>query len=383
MATGQKSESSGSIAQLAMSERWDEVVDLLCDLNYIQARAAAKTTFDLIREFNDVLSAIPDNSEKILQEKQLLERLNKYELDLVSYAKGDLSTLEIPESTRPWDQDKTNVELERMLTNPTRLDKLRSFCLFLKQEADILETYASELPGLAIQQAWNNYNNGPVGNAAEKSTPAILANLMLRTASTRSDWNPAPLPLKILNGHTSYVEAVAMIPSGKLALSASSDRTCILWDLEIGVPLKILIGHSGSVLAVSMTPDGNQAVSASEDNTCILWDLGSGKVLKTLRSHTSTVNDVSMTSDGKLAISASFDKTCILWDLKSGSPIKTLRGHSSNVTAVVITPVGKQALSASWDKTCILWDLQSGKPLKTLNAHVQGVSAIAITPNGK
>ncbi|MDT9199967.1 WD40 repeat domain-containing protein, partial [Limnospira sp. PMC 1042.18] len=84
-----------------------------------------------------------------------------------------------------------------------------------------------------------------------------------------------------LTGHSRGVNAVAIAPDGKRAVSASDDKTLKLWDLERGRELATLRGHSWSVNAVAIAPDGKRAVSASDDKTLKLWDLETGEVLAT------------------------------------------------------------------------------------------------------
>jgi hypothetical protein len=45
--------------QQTKAELWDEVTDTLCNLDFIQAKAVAKMTYDLVKDFNDVLEIIP------------------------------------------------------------------------------------------------------------------------------------------------------------------------------------------------------------------------------------------------------------------------------------------------------------------------------------
>jgi WD40 repeat protein len=82
-----------------------------------------------------------------------------------------------------------------------------------------------------------------------------------------------------LTGHSDEVNAVAVTPDGKRAVSASRDRTLRVWDLESGKEKLTLTGHSGQVTAVAVTPDGKRAVSVSWDNTLRVWDLATGVII--------------------------------------------------------------------------------------------------------
>jgi WD40 repeat protein len=189
--------------------------------------------------------------------------------------------------------------------------------------------------------------------------------------------------LRTLKGHSLPVIGVAVTSNGKRAVSASFDNTLKVWELESGRELRTLKGHSQGVYGASVTPDGKQAVSASEDNTLKVWDLASGRELRTLRGHFARVSGVAVTPDGKRAVSASFDNTLKVWDLASGREQRTFEGHSGYVSGVAVTPDGKQAVSASWDHRLKVWELESGRERRTLEGHSDYVSGVAVTPDGK
>ncbi|MEM9544096.1 MAG: hypothetical protein AAGA60_32005, partial [Cyanobacteria bacterium P01_E01_bin.42] len=212
------------------------------------------------------------------------------------------------------------------------------------------------------------------------------------TQRKQSDWlrpiTPSLTPpggqlIRTLSGHRSGVRAVSITPDGKQAISASSDKTLKIWNLETGNEHLTLSGHRGGVRAVSITPDGKQAISASDDNTLKIWNLETGNERLTLSGHRDGVNAVSVAPDGKQAISASSDNTLKIWDLETGDERLTLSGHRGGVRAVSIAPDGKQAISASSDKTLKIWDLETGNERLTLSGHRNLVTAVSITPDGK
>lgn len=229
--------------------------------------------------------------------------------------------------------------------------------------------------------------------------------------------------LRTLTGHLDWVEAVAITPDGKIAVSASRDRTLKVWDLHSGTELRSLTGHHGWVEAVAITPDGKIVVSSANDGTLKVWELQSGNEMRTLIGRTGTMSGVIITPDNQLVVSTPGGKTRI-WDLQSGNEVPTLDRDTHRMNVVAITPDRKLAISASSDTTLhvrdiksetelftftsnwgflgvaitpdsklaicgtnaspiIVYDLQTGQELRTLYGHSLCVNAIAITPDGK
>ena len=74
----------------------------------------------------------------------------------------------------------------------------------------------------------------------------------------------------LLEGHTSIVRTLAVLPDGRLA-SGSYDSTVRVWRLSTGVCEAVLEGHTRYVLALVVLPDGRLA-SGSYDRTVVIWD---------------------------------------------------------------------------------------------------------------
>jgi WD40 repeat protein len=81
-----------------------------------------------------------------------------------------------------------------------------------------------------------------------------------------------------------------MESSGRQNLSRRARRASAEWELETGRALRTLQGHAGQVNAAAVTPDGRYAVSASTDQTLKVWELESGRALRALQGHAASVN---------------------------------------------------------------------------------------------
>jgi len=132
-------------------------------------------------------------------------------------------------------------------------------------------------------------------------------------------FNAEAKSLRVFQGHTSEVNAVATLPGGQRALSASSDWTLRLWDLSTGETQRIFEFEDHKTIdCLVVLPDGQRALSGSDD-ILRLWDLETGESLRLFEGHTDRVRTVGVLPDGRRALSGSNDKTLRVWHLETGS----------------------------------------------------------------
>lgn len=79
-------------------------------------------------------------------------------------------------------------------------------------------------------------------------------------------------------GHSRPVNALATLPGGTVAISASGGKfkdgqNTKLWQIEDGAELAVLEGHAGRISALALTGDGLRLATGSYDGTVALWSI--------------------------------------------------------------------------------------------------------------
>ena len=186
------------------------------------------------------------------------------------------------------------------------------------------------------------------------------------------------------DGHTDFVNALAITRDGGRLVSGSRDRTIKLWNLETGSRHLVysLEGHAGSVESVALTLDKHLIVSGSADRTVKLWEIESGRLLHSLEGHLKGVNVVTVSGDGRFIISGSNEGVVKVWEVESRRLIHSLEGHSDSVLALAVSPDGRFIISGSKDCTVKVWEIESGRMLHSLGGHTERVTAVAVSMDG-
>jgi WD40 repeat protein len=396
-------------------ELWDDLARILCDLSFIEAKCAAGMTYRLAGDYAQALAAFPEAKEDRKKEQVHQERVARYSREMIEYAakwntiharnlivrlllgRKKVPLPEIIASVPLRKEAELDKEIARIAGHPERLDRVRSFAAFVLSESYLLVRHGAQA-GFCVQQAYNHAVEGPVAQVAETTVQSRPGQeLILRFSATRPSLNPYPSCLRTLDGHTDYVQAVALTSDGRRAVSGSH-LTLSVWDVETGRCLRTLEGHTDSVHGVAMTPDGRRAVSGSF--YCLrrqsepleplrVWDLETGRCLRTLEGHTEGVCSVALTPDGRRAVSGGKDGTLRVWDVESGECLRTLKCLSTiewrpnSVNTVALTPDGCRAVVGCSDYTLRVWDVEAGKCLRTLEGHTNSVNTVALTPDGR
>jgi len=279
---------------------WKTVHDKLTDLGYIEERAKAGQTYELLDDYNHALDNWPGYERySPFKEYHVPKWEQKLILTRIKVILTRIKERGYPEyaGNGKWPTDGHKETCLRMLfadhCSHNEIDpfaeamekclegRVELFFQFVRECASAI-AHAKEFPTVVVEQALRRSKTGIVASVAKKISDKWDRDKKpyLRYLEYSREEKVASRPYTLLNleGHSSGVYHVALTPDGKRAVSASWDNTLKVWDLESGACLKTLEGHSGGVNHVAITPDGERAVSASNDKTLKVWDLESGKL---------------------------------------------------------------------------------------------------------
>ena len=160
--------------------------------------------------------------------------------------------------------------------------------------------------------------------------------------------------------HAKEINAVAMAPNDKLAVTASQDRLLKVWSVRDGnlVEAGTLKGHKRSVWCVAFSPVDKAVASGSGDMSIKIWSVSDFSCLRTLDSHTSSVLRVLWVRQGLHLLSSGSDGLIKLWTVKAAECACTLDAHEDKVWALDALESGESGLelwSGSADSLILHW----------------------------
>ena len=108
----------------------------------------------------------------------------------------------------------------------------------------------------------------PARSGTPRSAPTAAGSLR-RASTTRSSSGTSP-PGELertLRGHKARAYSVGFDKEGTRLVSASADRTAIIWDVASGKALHVLRGHDDNVRCAAFSLDGHTVVTGSWDGS--------------------------------------------------------------------------------------------------------------------
>lgn len=109
-----------------------------------------------------------------------------------------------------------------------------------------------------------------------------------------------------------FVSHALFVPSENRIVIATYDGTLRLFD---GSESIILGKHERSINSLVFSPDGSWLLSASSDNTAKLWNINNNKLITTLEGHSGPINSARFSPNQQYIITSSDDETARIWKI--------------------------------------------------------------------
>ncbi|MBT8357172.1 MAG: hypothetical protein KJO61_05315, partial [Deltaproteobacteria bacterium] len=166
------------------------------------------------------------------------------------------------------------------------------------------------------------------------------------------------------------------------------------FDLQDGTKSNIRsliqVGHSGVVQAVALSPDGRFAVSGSADGTLKFWDISTGRVIYTCYHHLDQqhlaairgdnyseitllpqVNCIDISRNGDLLLSGATDGNIVVTEIKTGKLVRVYRQHSKSVNVASFSKDANMAVSGDANGEIRLWQTATGSTIGKFNIKLR------------
>ena len=171
--------------------------------------------------------------------------------------------------------------------------------------------------------------------------------------------------IQSIKSHDSIINCVSIFPSGKI-ISASSDKSIIIYNEIVQVIQKIPSAHRGNIFYIDIKDEYN-FMSCSLDKTIKMW-IKKNQNFELNKSidncHNSMIRKVIYCPNNKI-ISCSWDKTIKIWDENNCQNIKTLE-QSQKINGILILKE-ENILVSSGDNGTIFYDLNDFKKIKNFD----------------
>jgi WD40 repeat protein len=183
-------------------------------------------------------------------------------------------------------------------------------------------------------------------------------------------------------GHTDFVNSAVFSPDGKLALTASKDKTARIYDVATGKEIHCLTGHTEEVKFGVFSPNGKLVITASDDKTTRLYDVSSGEFLKVLSNLNCFIGSVVFSPDEKLVLIKSCS-TVSIFEIDTGRQLEFLSFPIEGIHSATFSQDGKLVETLNYSGEIRIYEISTGKEAVPLNCHSHILNSAIFSPDGK
>ncbi|EDO48010.1 predicted protein [Nematostella vectensis] len=163
--------------------------------------------------------------------------------------------------------------------------------------------------------------------------------------------------LGMMKEHKGSVTCIKLKRDDTECVSASTDGTCIIWNLESFVRSQIVFANT-MFEAVCYHPSDCQIITAGTDRKIAYWETFDGALIRDLEgSSAGSIQGMDIALDDSVThfVTGGADKLLKVWDYDAGQVTHLGGGHSGDITRVKICPNSRWIVSVSADGAILRW----------------------------
>ncbi|NQZ20834.1 MAG: hypothetical protein HRT53_02165 [Colwellia sp.] len=216
----------------------------------------------------------------------------------------------------------------------------------------------------ALKYSWSQQQNSSdnlvlLADISDNNSHALTANRKafalwnIETGQSEGYWQV----------RESNIRDIAVANNGAYILLGKTNGTVVHVTMATGRRLEFL-GHTEKINAVDMLPNGRIAISGGNDYVAYVWDTQSGQVIYRF-NHPSRVTMVALDAKGRFAFTADSKKSSNIWDLRTGKRISQLQYFNRHevFSSVQFSDDGTKLLTGAPTRKVNLWSILTGERL--------------------
>lgn len=162
--------------------------------------------------------------------------------------------------------------------------------------------------------------------------------------------------LTSLKEHRGPITCIKINSDSTQFISACTDGSCIIWDLNRFVRLSALF-ENNVFSSVLYHPDESQMLTCGSNHKITYWDNVDGQIIRVIEGGDDIMTSLDVLPSGEFFISGSKDKVLKLWHYDDGLPVAIGRGHSGSINAIKVSPDQRTIVSVGSAGEIIFWEM--------------------------
>jgi WD40 repeat protein len=227
----------------------------------------------------------------------------------------------------------------------------------------------------------------PRHQITDQDVQTMMQQMMGKTPVEETPRTTDGVQVVIQQGHTGIIQAVAMSPDGRYAISGGMDETAKLWDLASGQEIQSFSGFGMMGPRYLAFSDDSQTVIVADMQTVKVFDVSTGRELRTVEPF--IVERLAISGNGQwMAVSGRHlqrnksRRTLEVLKLATGQTAPPLP-DSEDHSPLAINQNGRILITQRTedDGELVLWDLASRRSIRELGESSK-VWLAALSPDG-